>query len=1063
MRIRSRLRKVIGWGSLLILTILAGGVSLAYLYVTDGTTLAVLIESEVPRYLPGTQPVLGRVKWRPFAGEINLTHVALRQTIDGVPFQALRIPWLRIRHEARAMLEGKVVLREVMVAQPELRLRRRKDGTWNLQGILADPWPGPMMKTPPIVIQNGTVELAETDSSLVAILRDVSIKVESAGTRQLKFDGTAKGDAFDRLSVEGRIDLSTGRVTLKGDVARLALSETLRGRLPAELRPRAKELGLTAGEIDVQVAQVTYDPKATPSLHYRATAQLRSGLWACPKLPFPINDLSASVAACDGVLTIDRAEGYNGATVVRVEESKIALSDPERAPFDLRINVVDLELDPRLRDWTPAPHKTLWEEFSPSGRLNAGIHAVREREGGPVGFGLGVNCLDVGMLYKHFKYPLNHVRGQVKWQGQEVTLDLTTLVGNKPLRATGKIVNPGEQAHVMLDFAGEALPIDEALFNALPPDIRKVVKDFQPAGTVRGSAHVDRMPRARPTDPPEGVVKIDADLDLNEGCSMRWVGLPYPVMNLTGRLGLHPDRWIFEDMHGRNGQAVITGSGKVEQVGPAVRGGPPPLKSDLHINVAGLPFDHQLRNALEPQPAWKKTWETLDPIGSCDVDAKIVLAPGKPDHYHLVINPGPSSGIQPKFERVPTPGLDPGGTVELRMEDVTGRFTFDNGKVTMNDVGFQFHEAPVRFAGGSVVVEDSGRFALDVVDLRVQDFRLDARLRKMMPPVMADFARRLDDGKTFRVNGDLQLGWSGKPGEPARCRWKNALVVFNDNTIDTGIPLKHLQGELDHVWGHADAATLEVHGALRLDSVNLIDQQITKLESPLDVKDNVARLGDIQCSLLGGEVRGAFGVSIERTPRYDAALTLRGADLQRYTKTIPGRQKLRGLVSGQLNFSGRGNDLRTLQGQGEAHITEGDLGELPVFLALLKLPRFSPVTKTAFDAADVSFRIENGKTWLDPVRFIGDAFSLQGQGTLDVQGDLDLRLRVLLGRDKFHLMLITDALREASGQFFVVRVRGTPALPKPSLEPIPFATELGASALKSIGNRRGILRNERTP
>ena len=124
---------------------------------------------------------------------------------------------------------------------------------------------------------------------------------------------------------------------------------------------------------------------------------------------------------------------------------------------------------------------------------------------------------------------------------------------------------------------------------------------------------------------------------------------------------------------------------------------------------------------------------------------------------------------------------------------------------------------------------------------------------------------------------------------------------------------------------------------------------------------------------------------------------------------------------------------------------------------MLKILRLSPATKTAFDSADVAFRIENGKTLIDPIRFTGDVISFHGRGTLDVQGDLDLRLRVLLGRDRFHLLLVSDALREASGQFFLVRVRGTPAFPKPTLEPFPLATD----AFSTIGSRRGSER--RTP
>ena len=108
------------------------------MYVTDSTTLAALIEAEIPRYLPGSRLVLGKVKNRLYWGEINLSHLSLMQTIDRKPFQAARIHWMRVRHDARAMLQGKVVLREVTVAWPVLRLRHRADGTWNLQGLLAE-------------------------------------------------------------------------------------------------------------------------------------------------------------------------------------------------------------------------------------------------------------------------------------------------------------------------------------------------------------------------------------------------------------------------------------------------------------------------------------------------------------------------------------------------------------------------------------------------------------------------------------------------------------------------------------------------------------------------------------------------------------------------------------------------------------------------------------------------------------------------------------------------------------------------------------------------------------
>jgi hypothetical protein len=160
---------------------------------------------------------------------------------------------------------------------------------------------------------------------------------------------------------------------------------------------------------------------------------------------------------------------------------------------------------------------------------------------------------------------------------------------------------------------------------------------------------------------------------------------------------------------------------------------------------------------------------------------------------------------------------------------------------------------------------------------------------------------------------------------------------------------------------------------------------------------------------------------------------------------LGGRRSFRGVIDAQLECNGLGSDLRTLEGRGEAHITQGDLGELPVVLRLAKLlnvpnalsdvPRAR--IKTMFDSADVSFTIAHGLWTLDPIKFTGNAFSLQGRGTLDPQANLDLRLRVLLGRDRWHVPLFSDVTREASAQLLIVHVKGTPAYPDFKLEALP--------------------------
>ncbi len=166
-------------------------------------------------------------------------------------------------------------------------------------------------------------------------------------------------------------------------------------------------------------------------------------------------------------------------------------------------------------------------------------------------------------------------------------------------------------------------------------------------------------------------------------------------------------------------------------------------------------------------------------------------------------------------------------------------------------------------------------------------------------------------------------------------------------------------------------------------------------------------------------------------------LSIRGAQLEEYARTISGRQSYRGNIDASIELNGLGNDVRNLHGGGEAHITQGDLGELP---RLFGSPTSSPLTlnlpglpsadrprnpgKTAFDSADVAFTIAHGLTTFDPIKFTGNAFSLQGPRDHEPQGNLDLQLNVLWGRDQIHIPLLSEFTREASTPILIVNVAG---------------------------------------
>src|SRR5438128_822520 len=140
-RRRMRIRKILIWSFVFVASVLIGALTFAYTYITDSDTLAAFIRDEAPRYLPTSRVQVDRVMLRPLVGDIELKNTTVWQSIDGASVPSLRIPWLSIRSDFRSLLWGKISTREVVIARPELKLRRRKDGSWNIQGLIADPFP----------------------------------------------------------------------------------------------------------------------------------------------------------------------------------------------------------------------------------------------------------------------------------------------------------------------------------------------------------------------------------------------------------------------------------------------------------------------------------------------------------------------------------------------------------------------------------------------------------------------------------------------------------------------------------------------------------------------------------------------------------------------------------------------------------------------------------------------------------------------------------------------------------------------------------------------------------
>ena len=161
-------------------------------------------------------------------------------------------------------------------------------------------------------------------------------------------------------------------------------------------------------------------------------------------------------------------------------------------------------------------------------------------------------------------------------------------------------------------------------------------------------------------------------------------------------------------------------------------------------------------------------------------------------------------------------------------------------------------------------------------------------------------------------------------------------------------------------------------------------------------------------------------------PRYGLRATLSQADLGRCAQeVIAGPQRLRGNVLATVDLRGTGRSLNAMGGRGNIRLREADIYELPLMIALLKILSIREPDRSAFSQSDIDFRIEGTHVYFDRINFNGDAISLEGTGEMNLDRQIRLTFRAMLGRQEVHLPLLRDVLGGASQQIMLIHVGGT--------------------------------------
>src|SRR5436309_12110085 len=92
------------------------------------------------------------------------------------------------------------------------------------------------------------------------------------------------------------------------------------------------------------------------------------------------------------------------------------------------------------------------------------------------------------------------------------------------------------------------------------------------------------------------------------------------------------------------------------------------------------------------------------------------------------------------------------------------------------------------------------------------------------------------------------------------------------------------------------------------------------------------QIGDVRTDVLAGTLRGTADISLARTdPKYRATLLVSDINFPRLTDLYYNYKTAQGLLRGTYEFTGLGNDWRTMRGKGKVEVSNGDVFAIPIF------------------------------------------------------------------------------------------------------------------------------------
>ena len=388
------------------------------------------------------------------------------------------------------------------------------------------------------------------------------------------------------------------------------------------------------------------------------------------------------------------------------------------------------------------------------------------------------------------------------------------------------------------------------------------------------------------------------------------------------------------------------------------------------------------------------------------------------------------------------------------MEDVKGSISYFDGNVTIENFTARHQDGVTMGAKGHGSFTGANGWEFVLTGLWADGLKVRPALMAAMPPKLSRLIDSLRPSGTFGLhNSELKFRQPASAIAQLETSWDLQLECHQTD-LHCGIDVEGVTGSV-RLTGSSNQQQSSSAGELNLDNVFYQGIQITNVKGPMWVDESECRFGKwatqksgipdrpLTGTVYGGTMVSNAWVQFAHTPLYDAEISVAGADLQRMMiERFGGRQSFTGKIDGSVSLRGEGPSLARLTGEGNVHIREANIYELPLLVSLLKILRHGAPDSTAFNQSDIEFRIQGPHITLNRIDFLGDVVDLHGYGETGFDQHVKLAFRAELGPREYALPFVKNVVGHASQGIMQLYVDGSLTNPHVTTEAFPGFTQM---------------------